>query len=1073
VTVCPRCDQENPERAKFCLQCAAPLGGAPARSEEARKVVTILFSDLVRSSYLVERLDPESLGEVMGRYFSDVRAVLVRHGGTVEKIIGDAVMAVFGIPSVHEDDALRAVRAALDIRQSVTSLNEQLANRWNVTLEFRMGISTGEVFAGDPASRESFAFGRTVNVAARLEQAADPGEILLGADTYRLVREAVRAEMLPPLELKDHPDPISAYRLREPIREHKGVGRQLHAPLIGRHGELHLLVRSYEQAVESRCCQLIIVLGEAGVGKSRLADELMPTVAQEPLLVSGRCLPYGDGITFWPMIEVIRRVAGITDEDLPEEAHSKVLAPLTEERDAALIAERVTAAMGTSPSPTVTEQIFWGIRRFLECLSRRQPLIAVFDDMQWAEETFLDLVEYLVARSKNAPILVVCLARPTLLDARPQWVVDKDNNVIVLKPLSAEDSERLVGSLLGIEAALPDEARRWIVRTGAGNPLFMEEILRMMIDEGYLQRSHDGWALLRDVSSLSPPPTIQALLAARIDALSREEKAVLQRASVVGQVFWWGAVRDLVPKEDKSTFGNSLQGLVRRELIRPSESSFVGEDAFRFGHILIHDATYAAISKSLRAELHERFASWLEHKAEARIREYQEILGYHLEQAYIYRRQLARADQSSIELAHRAASALVPAARRASDRGDMPSALNLFERAEAVLADDERARVSIQPELAAVLMDTGELVRAETLLSRTISAATTLGDASIEAYARLERLRLHIFGDRGGALDETRREVERVISDFEDLSDNRGLAKAWKLLGSIHSYCGQLADAEEAWERALTFSLAADSEQQASEALALLADILDFGPTPVGEGIERCNQILNGAGGDQKVTASALISRSALRAMRGEFEEARHDVFVGRGVYEELGLSLLAANCSQNSGLIEMLAGDARAAEKQLRSGYAALEAMNEAGYLATIGAQLAHALIAQGRDDDAREFVSVSRRAAAEDDASAQALWRTAQAKILMLGNDFGEGERLAREAVAITEQTDFLNYRADAAMDLAIVLSSAGKTTEAIEAAKVGLELYRRKGNTVAEERARGELFRLSGTGASPVSG
>jgi tetratricopeptide (TPR) repeat protein len=642
---------------------------------------------------------------------------------------------------------------------------------------------------------------------------------------------------------------------------------------------------------------------------------------------------------------------------------------------------------------------------------------------------------------------------------------------VVLEPLPAQESAMLVESLLG-GSGLPDEARGWINETANGNPLFVQEILRMMIDEGFLERSDDGWLLLGDVSSLTTPVTIQALLAARLDSLGRDEKAVLQRASVVGQVFWWGSVAELSADEDKSGVGRSLQGLVRKQFVRPCDSSFVEEDAFQFGHILILDAAYQAMPKEMRADLHERFASWLERKAEARIGEYQEILGYHLEQAYRYRAELALGDERSVGLAHRAASLLVPAARAAYDRGDVPGAVNLFDRAEALLIKDKAARLRLLPDLAAALIDTGELARADALLSEAMAMAVALGDVEVESYASLEHIRLRIFREPGGAFDEAQRDAEKIIATLEELADDLGLARAWNLLGSIHSYRGRLEAAERAWEKALAYSQAADSRLQVSHSLASLVDTLDFGPTPVEDAIHRCGEFLDIAGGDQKVTASSLVARSALEAMRGGFERARHDLALGRSIYAELGLNVMAANCSQNSGLIEMLAGDAAAAEREFRSAYAELAKMEETGYLSTVAALLAHALLALHRHEEAEEFVRQTRAAAAHDDVSAQTLWRTAEAKILASRGDFVEAERLARQAVAITEETEILNYRADALMDLAVVLERAGRTDEAAESIRAALELYKLKGNTVSVRWASARMDALARGGAPSTS-
>jgi class 3 adenylate cyclase/tetratricopeptide (TPR) repeat protein len=1072
MPLCSNCGATNPADARFCMRCGALVGDHDLPVRETRKTVTIVFADVSGFTLLAARLDPESLRGVMGRYFDDMRAVLERHDGMVEKFAGDAIMAIFGVPALHEDDALRAVRATLEMKSKLRELNQHLKDRWGVTVQFHAGINTGEVFTTEETDVRSLATGQPVNVAARLQQAAGPGEILIGAATYHLVRDAVDAEVLRPLELKNHPGTVTAYRLRDVATARKAPVAQLDSPLIGRHVELLLLRRSYEETVANRLCRVLTVIGEAGVGKSRLTEELVPTLSGDPFVLSGRCLSYGGGITLWPIVEVIRQAAEITEADAPETVTLKLRSLLGTEPESAMVMERVSAAMGITEGTHGMEQIFWGVRRFLETLARERPLIVVVDDLQWAEPVFLDMVEYLAAFGREAPILVICLARPDLLDTRPSWLAGKTNvGSVVLEPLQAPEGEMLIESLLGGNG-ISDDARRWIVETANGNPLFVQEILRMMIDEGFLVRSQSGWSFLGDVASLTTPLTIQALLAARLDSLGTDEKAVLQRASVVGQVFWWGAVTELSDKDSRSTVGRSLQGLVRNQFVTPCESSFVEEDAFRFGHILFLDAAYQAMPKEMRADLHERFASWLERKAEARISDYEAIVGYHLEQAYRYRSELALVDERTARLAVRAAAFLIPPARRAYERGDVPGALNLFERSVALLPTDKRDRLRFLPELAAVLIDAGELARADVVLSETISTAATLGDRRVESRASLEHVRLRIFREPGGALEAAQSDVENIVGTLEELADDLGVARAWNLLGSIQSYLGRLGDAELAWERALAYSRAADSRLEVSFSLASLVDVLDFGPTPVEDAIERCGEFMDIAGGDQKVSASALVARAYLEAMRGGFQKARHDLEFGRDIYVELGLNVMAANCSQNSGLIEMLAGNAAAAEREFRSGYEVLGRMEETGYQSTVAGLLAHALVALDRDDEAEEFVSQARTAAAHDDVSAQTLWRTAAAKILSSREEFEGAERLARQAVAIIEETDLLNYRADALMDLGLVLKRAGRVDEAVEAIRAALDLYKRKGNTVSARSAIVSLDALSQGGAQSTS-
>ena len=443
MPTCPQCGEENPEGFKFCGSCGALLAEASA-PREVRKTVTVVFSDVTGSTALGERLDPESLRRVMGRYFDEMQAVVERHGGTVEKFIGDAVMAVFGIPVLHEDDAVRAVRAAAEMRERLAGLNEELERDWGVTIAVRTGVNTGEVVAGDASSGgQRFATGDAVNVAKRLEEAAPPNEILLGETTHRLVRDAVKVEAVEPLELKGKGERVSAYRLLSIEPGAEGRARRLDSPMVGREREQALLERAYERAAGERGCHLFTVLGAAGVGKSRLLAEFLKGLGDNATVVGGRCLPYGEGITFWPLLEVLRKLYG-------DELVSAIETRLAGDENAELIASRVGAAVGLAESAGATEETFWAVRKLLEAQAHEQPLVLVFDDLQWGQPTFLDLVEHIADWSRDAPILLICLARPEFLDDRPGWGGGKFNATsVLLEPLSDEDSAELVLNLLG------------------------------------------------------------------------------------------------------------------------------------------------------------------------------------------------------------------------------------------------------------------------------------------------------------------------------------------------------------------------------------------------------------------------------------------------------------------------------------------------------------------------------------------------------------------------------------------------------------------------------------------------
>ncbi len=661
-----------------------------------RKTVTLVFCDVTDSTQLGEQLDPEALRGVWSRYHDTARAVLERHGGTLEKFVGDAVLAVFGIPVVHEDDALRAVRAAVELRDELGRLNDELERAFGVRIGVRTGVHTGEVVAGDPAQGQAFATGDAVVVAQRLEAAAAPGEILVGDATLRLVRDAVSVEPMPLFALKGKAEPVQTWRLLAVEPDTAGIARRLDFPLVGRQEELARLLAEFGRAVDERTCRIVTILGEPGVGKSRLAAELAAQAGGDSLVLEGRCLPYGDGITYWPLVEIVRRVdlGAVLDADPGGEvAHARIL-----------------EAIGRAEPRSRTDEIYAAVRRLLETLARGRPVLVVLDDVQWAEPAFLDLVEYLAGWSRGAPILVCCLARPDLADLRPAWA----GAVVRLSPLGPSDSRQLLENVGG---PLDADAAAAVGRATGGNPLFLEEMLRMLVEDGVLVERNGVLHPLATVDSLPVPETVQAVLAARLDLLDPDDRAVLQRAAVIGQVFWWGAVADLTPPEQQGEVAGRLQSLVRRELIRPDVRTFAGEDGFRFGHILIRDAAYESTPKRLRADLHERFAGWAAERAGDGT-PLDEIIGHHLEQAHRLLLELGPGGERGSALAARAADNLVRAGRRALARDDAHAAANLLGRAAQLSPEDAELLVL----LGEALFGLGDFAEAERIYAETRSA---------------------------------------------------------------------------------------------------------------------------------------------------------------------------------------------------------------------------------------------------------------------------------------------------------------------------------------------------------------
>ena len=1045
MLTCANCGEQNPERARFCLNCGASLAAEPRRG--ARKVVTVVVCDVSGSTALGERLDPESLGRVMARYFERTRAVLERHHGLVQKFIGDAVVATFGVPVVREDDALRAVRAAAAMQDAVAELDDE-----GPAIEVRIGVATGEVMV-EEAGGDPLVIGDAVNLATRLQAAAGPGEVLLDHRTWHLARDALVAAPV---------DGIAglggavnrAWRLVDVSPDALGHARRSDSPLVGRLAELQLFDWVFQRAVRTSTCHLLTVLGPAGVGKSRLVAAALDALDDTATVLSGQCSPDAEGSSFWPVAEIVRRAAEIKAADSPEQAEAK-LEELLDDPDGERVADRLGRLIGLRPAPVTSEDAVWGVRRFLEILADRHPLVVVIDDLHWGQPALLDLVEQVVALAREARLLVVAVARPELLEQRPGWSGGRLNaSTMLLEPLAAEESASLLEHLAG-EAALPADATDRITRTAEGNPLFLEELLAMLIEEGRLRRLGGRW-VANDLAAASTPPTIQALLAARLDRLAAEERALLDRASVMGQAFDRAAVLALTPEPARAEADAQLLSLVRKELLRPAPAPLGGRDGFQFRHQLVRDAAYDSLPKQTRAELHERYAAWLTEAYAGRGAEVAEVLGWHLERAYRFLTELGPVDARGRQVAATAAAQLAAAGHTATGRGDLPAAANLLERAIALLGPGDRDRLQLLTDLGEVLVLNVETGRAERVLDEALAGAERAGDQGLAAHATLGKLELRLDSpDRGP--DRYRADVRHVLSLLEDLGDEQGQARAWRLLG-LDSYLRcQIGRAEDEFLRAVEHARAAGDQRVEAGNLYALVQAAYWGPTPVAEGIRRCSEIRRRAEGSYRVEMAALHTLAALLAMAGDVTKARELGEDAAQIAGKLGPSRFAAICSQFLGQVELLAGDPGAAERWLRWGAGILERMGERGLRAEMTANLARALAAQGRDDEALEQAVLSGELAVRDDLYAQVERRGPLATVLARRGELAEAERVAAEAVELGADSDMLGMQATALLDLAGVLRLAGRAAEAEPLARRALELAEGKGHTVAAARAR----------------
>jgi class 3 adenylate cyclase/tetratricopeptide (TPR) repeat protein len=952
-----------------------------------RKTVTVLFCDVVGSTALGESVDPEALRALLRRYYGRLKEIVEEHGGTVEKFVGDAVMAVFGVPVLHEDDAVRAVRAAARILEALPDLG----------VEARIGVNTGEVVTG---TEERLATGDAVNVAARLEQAAAPGEVLLGEETARRVRDNAQAEPVPPLELKGKSKPVAAYRL---VAVYEMPARRLGTPMVGREEELKGLRETFTRAVNERSCQLFTILGAAGVGKSRLAAEFVSVC--QARVVRGRCLSYGNGITYWPVVEVVKQL-----NTLPSDPAA---------------AASLRSLLGESDATTSADEIAWAFRKLLEEQAREQSLVCVLDDLHWAEENFLDLVEHVAVLAQDAPILLLCMSRPELLDLRPGWSGGKrDATTVLLEPLGAAETDRLIDALGGVEP----ELRERISAAAEGNPLFIEEMVALVRASGH---------------EVSVPPTIQALLAARLDQLDPGERSVLERGAIEGRVFHRGAVQALSGGEAEPS--GRLVSLVRKELVQPEPTLVPGDEAYRFRHILIRDAAYDGLPKSVRAELHERFAAWLEERRPDLV-ELDEIIGHHLTQAARYKQELGQPDGA---LAGRAGDRVAVAGRRALWRGDNRAAASLLESA-LVLLRPTRIDVALELDLATAQPIPSQAAGiAEAAAERALAVDDPSGEAAARVVVAFQRL---LAGEVG--VDELDELGHRALPLLDEAGDHAGLVHVWAALGyGVANARGRWAEWEEAAEQALLHARLAGQRPTHLYSLELT---LVFGPTPADEALRKLDAVL-----PEVPHPNPLLFRSHLLAMLGRFDEAWQSAQAASERMQELAGAIGGGEYALAE--IAALAGDHETATSHLKRFCDFLAEHGQSALLVTFAPALGRSLCALGRYEEAEPQAQLGREQGDEHDVLTQALWRQVQALVDSHGGQHANAEALAREAVAIIDRTDALNFQAAALTDLAEVLSAAGRADEAVHALEQALERYERKMNLAAAEQTRARIASL----------
>ena len=766
------------------------------RVVDQRKTVSVVFADLVESSSLAERLDPEVLAGVLGRYFSALRTVIEKHGGTVEKFIGDAVVGVFGVPVLHEDDALRAVKAALEIQAAVDKLNDDLAHSPGTALQVRVGVNTGEVVVSGENS-----LGHAISMAARLEQNADAGEVLIGRQTRDLVGESVDAVAIDDLAVKGSTDPLRAWRA---VGLRAAPSSRSASAYVGRSPELAQLAAAFELAAATPACVTVTVVAPPGLGKSRLMAEAVGRIDERARVLVGRCMPYGESITYAPLIEAVRQLETSEGEDVLDRL-------LGELPDGQQVAGRVRATMAGAAHGSPDETA-WAFRRLFNSLAAQKPLVVIVDDIHWADGVLLDLIEYVGTFSVASPILLLCAARPDLFETRPSWSAPRDNaQQLRLAPLTADET---AGLLAGLDDKLDVGARKRIVETSGGVPLFVEQMA----------------AFDAEVSGHTAiPPTVRALLAARVDRLTPAERTLLECAAIEGAAFRRDTLAELMPDDARGTLGSDLMSLIRRDFIRP-EPGIGGHDTFGFNHALIRDAVYEAMPRRTRALLHERYAAILERRGDAS----QEVVGHHYEEAYRELSALGESGAPTQALAVRAGTALAAAGRDATARKQTSNAIGLLSAANDLLTGDPERRLELMPDLIDALVAEGDVDRARATRNDAIELSRALGDVRGELRAELAWGAIEPRRGDLGWQERTFALTERAVDHFAKTDDQVSIAKALVLKGLALAPHDQTA-ATDALKEAQGFAERSGDERIQVEVWDELGGAMLFGPTPYSE----------------------------------------------------------------------------------------------------------------------------------------------------------------------------------------------------------------------------------------------
>ncbi len=1014
----------------------------------------MLFVDLVGSTDLGERLDPEVLRNVLQSYYERMAAVAARFGGTVEKFIGDAILAIFGIPLVGEDDAIRAVKAAEAMRGSMAELNAELTDRWGVAIQTRAGINTGEVVVGSEVAVDGMVMGDVANVAARLQAAIGPGEIVVSGTTAQLVRSSVELEQIEPLTVKGKRDPVIAFRVVGLLAPE--ARKSLSSPFVGRTTELAVLEAELAHAVSDRSCRLTLILGDPGIGKSRLVSEFVARTGSSATVLRAQCPARGEGATMHPFADLVRISAEIVPADGRREARARLEALVGRIGADRSTEDALASLLDLDEAIRPLEDIFRGVRHVLESVAHLSHAIVVIDDLHRADPATGDAIEYLLRATRDAPVLIVGTGRPEFIEDRPSFGGDS-GRTLFLPPCQADTARTLIEWLVG-EAGDALEGIR-IEETAEGNPLFIEQVA-LMLRESLDVSADDTAAYGASRGPLAVPPTISALLEARVDGLSSDERIVAQRASVLGRTFALEDVAALLPEIAPPTLRDTLQRLVAKRILRSGEGGS-GSERVSFGHGLIRDSAYRSLLKSQRAELHERCADHLERTRGERVAEHAVEIGSQLEAAVRNRLELGSDAEGVRSLSIRAATWLAAAGRPALARGDVTNAEDLLKRAAALLPADEPERLAVLEDLGMARSDLGQLVSAEAALSEVVARSSPASAIHWRAQVDLAQLVFGADPERMGP-DTVRRTVEDAIRALADIGDERGLARAHYALASVHIVSGRIADMVESLERALAYAQRAGDARTISGCVGDLGNGLLYDATPATAGLERLTEL---ARTFPDARPSVLGPMASLSAMLDRFDEARRMVEERLSLAREFGQGWALAQTEWGAGFVDTMRRELASAESHLRAGHTISLELGIRRMAGQIACDLAEVVWELGREEEAFAIAEDLRTNPPAHDVLVLNMWRGVHGKFLASRGRGAEAEQEVREGVTFAERAGAPMLAGRFLMDLAEVQRLSGRRMRPSRTVEAALRSYTAKGSLPSVREAERTLAGLLG--------